>query len=107
VVVEQTTAFELELLYSCAKENIGSQLRISVSGEQVEAEVTAAHDPKYLPSPDRIQRIEVYEKEWASLALGELTILPGSQRIILKSIQIPGEQVGEIKGLRLKKVISQ
>lgn len=105
VVVEQATAFELELLYSCPEEHVGSSLRVSVGDNHLEARLSVPHDPEYLPSPDRIQRIEVYEKEWASLALGSFTIPHGNQQIILKADMIRNEQVGEIKGLKLSKVI--
>jgi arylsulfatase A len=105
VVVEQATSFELELLYSCPEEQIGSSLSVAVGGSHLEASLSVPHDPDYLPSPDRIQRIEVYEKEWASLVLGSFTIPRGNQQIVLKADMIPDEQVGDIKGLKLSRVI--
>lgn len=104
VVVDQATDFSLELLYSCPKENLGAVIEASNSGNKTRAEITLAHDPEYFPSPDRIKRIEVYEKEWARLAMGNLTLNPGNQRIVLKAKDIPNGFVGEIKGLQLIRV---
>ena len=103
VVVDQATEFSLELLYSCPKENVGAILELSNSGNRINTEITKSHDPEYLPSPDRIQRIEVYEKEWARLPMGNLNIDSGNQRIVLKAKEIPNGIVGEIKGLQLTK----
>lgn len=104
VVVDQPTEFSLELLYSCPKENVGAVLEAGNSGNRIKAEIAKSHDPEYFPSPDRIQRIEVYEKEWARLPMGNLKIDSGNQRIVLKANSIPNGMVGEIKGLFLTRV---
>jgi arylsulfatase A len=101
VVVDQPTAYDVVLAYSCPAENVGSTLRINTAVSSSESAILKAHNPDYLPSPDRIQRIEVYEKEWGRLDLGEITVLPGVQEITLKALDIPAGQVGEIKGLYL------
>ncbi len=106
VVVDQTTTFKLELLYSCTEGNVGAILEASNSGNRTEAEITKSHDPEYNASPDRIKRIEVYEKEWARLSLGNLKLENGNQQIVMKAIDIPNGKVGEIKGLQLTKVIN-
>ena len=104
VVVDQATTFNCEIVYSCPEENLGSLLTISTAGSTIETTIKTAHDPEYMDSPDRIKRIEVYEKEWARLSIGELSIPEGNQRIVLKSKNIPNGMAGEIKGLQLTKV---
>ena len=101
VVVDQPTSYIVVLSYSCPEENIGSTLIIKTDESSSESVISQAHDPDYLPSPDRIQRIEVYEKEWGRLDLGEIAVLPGVQEITLKAPKIPAGEVGEIKGLHL------
>jgi arylsulfatase A len=105
VVVEQDSKFKVDLLYSCPEDHVGSIISVSAADKREEASLSIPHDPEYLPSPDRIQRIEVYEKEWARLELGSLTIPQGNQRIVLKAETIPNGEVGEIKGLKLSKFI--
>jgi arylsulfatase A len=107
VVVDQPTNFKLELRYSCPEANIGSMLSIRCGSSENHQKLMKAHDPAYLPSPDRIQRIEVYEKEWASLDMGELKFNSGNQRIVLSAQTIANDMVGEIKGLKLTKVNSK
>lgn len=107
VVVDRAANFNLELLYSCPTGNVGAVLTASNSGNKIEAEIIKPHDPEYFSSPDRIKRIEVYEKEWARLPLGILNIDSGNQQIVLKAKDIPNAMVGEIKGLRLTKIIAK
>lgn len=104
VVVDQPTNFTVELLYSCPEENVGSELSIEGGKVANKARITEAHNPEYMPSPDRIPRIEVYEKEWATLDMGALQIAEGNQIIVLKANHIENNSVGEIKGLMLKKI---
>jgi len=107
VEVEQSTTFQAELLYSCPEEQVGTTLSLAVASDAVRAKISQAHDPEYLPSPDRIKRIEVYEKEWAELPFGEIDVPAGKQQIVLSAKEIPTDQVGEIKGLRLIPVTSK
>jgi arylsulfatase A len=103
VVVDQPENFSIELLYSCRGSDIGAGLQIHCADESTSAIISEAHDPEYIPSPDRVTRIEVYEKEWARLQMGNLNISSGDQTIVLKAGNIPSGQVGEIKGLELKR----
>ncbi len=103
VEVEQEAVFSVSLLYSCPQENIGSTLSLQTSQSEVMATIDKPFDPDYIPSPDRVTRIEVYEKDWARLDLGEIKVLPGREVITIKAVDIPAGQVGEIKGLQLKR----
>jgi arylsulfatase A-like enzyme len=105
VIVNETTIFEIELLYSCAEDDIGSILQVSIARNMAESRLTSPHDPEYLPSPDRVPRIEVYEKHWASLPLGRLEFPAGNQTLVLKTTKIAGAELGEIKGLRLSRQV--
>lgn len=106
VVVDQPGNFSIELLYSCPSSNIGANLQIHCAGESICAVISDAHDPEFMPSPDRVARIEVYEKEWARLYMGNLNISSGDQTIVLKTDKIPSGSVGEIKGVELKRIVS-
>ncbi len=106
VVVDQPGTFSIELLYSSPGSDIGADLQIHCAGESTSAVISEAHDPEYIPSPDRVTRIEVYEKEWARLKMGNLNIPSGEQIIVVKVNKIPASEVGEIKGLKLKRIVS-
>ncbi len=104
VVVDQPATFDVKLLYSCPEEYLGAKLTISTSGNECSATIEQKHDPEYIPSPDRVRRIEVYEKEWGKLPMGTLSIGAGNQVIVIKASDIPNGAVGEIKGLTLTKI---
>jgi len=106
VVVDQQSTFSVELLYSCPEEFPGSQLSIHSGKSEQLTRIINAHNPEYFPSPDRVERIEVYEKDWGKLAMGTIKISDGRQRIVLKAQHIPHGQVGEIKGLQLTKTVA-
>jgi arylsulfatase A len=81
--------YEISLDYVCPQEEVGTTLQVEIAGQSVSGEVEKAHDPPYLPSPDRVERIEVYEKEWAVLPLGSLNLARGLATV---SLTAPGKQ---------------
>ena len=104
VVVDRSSDYDLSVLFSCPESNLGSEVVISCGGSKVGGVINKAHDPQYIHSPDRVLRMEVYEKKWAKLPLGKLNIPMGNQRIVLHAKDIPNVQVGEIKGIQLTKI---
>ncbi len=96
--------FGIAVMYCCAEANLGSRVRIELGGQAVEAIVGQAHDPAPIASPDRVPRGEVYEKNWATLPLGELNLKPGPTRLMLRMAQIPGPQACDIKAVRIQRL---
>lgn len=96
--------YEITLLYTCPPENVGAKLSVEVGGGSIEGVVKNAHDPDPIPSPDRVQRIEVYEKVWASLKLGEIEIQQGRTRLTVKALTKPGLAVMDLKAVRVRRV---
>ncbi|MBI1320612.1 MAG: sulfatase-like hydrolase/transferase [Candidatus Hydrogenedens sp.] len=111
---EDTIAWELEVVkagdyavtlqYTCAENNLGARIEASVPGDATTATLTEAHDPGYLPSPDRVPRSEVYERTWASLDLGTLTLPKGDVALTLRATEIPGAIAADVKEVFLKPV---
>ena len=99
VEVAQSGTYQASLLYVCSTRDIGSKIAIEVAGERAEAIVQRAHDPQPLPSPDYVERGEVYEKEWATLTLGRLQLLEGKTRLLVRAVEIQGEEALELKGV--------
>ena len=79
-------------------------MQLTTGADQATAAIDESFNPEFIPSPDRIPRIEVYEKEWAQQSLGNVRLAPGRQRLVLHAPQIPGGQVAELKNLTLVKV---
>lgn len=96
--------YALRLKYNCDQGFVGSTLRVEVDGQRTEKKVQAAFSGKPYPSPDRVTRIEAYEKEWNLLDIGELKLVKGVHKV--KVYRIDGSPTGpfELKALVLKKL---
>jgi len=92
------------ILYTCAREHLGTRLRVELAGRTVEAVVNKAHDPDPIPSPDRVPRGEVYQKVWAELELGTMRLEPVAAHLILRAPEIPTGQACDIKAVRLRRL---
>jgi arylsulfatase A len=77
---------------------------VEVAGTHLAGTVDRAHDPEPIPSPDRVPRGEVYEKVWASLALGALELEKGPTRLVLRAVEIPARQACDIKAVQVRRV---
>jgi arylsulfatase A-like enzyme len=91
----------VEVLYTCSAGSTGSRLRASAGGAHVEAVLAKPHDAPPLPSPDRVPRNEVYEKEWGVLNLGDLALEPGKTRLTVQAIEKAAGDVMDLKAVRL------
>ncbi|NOY37865.1 MAG: arylsulfatase [Chlorobi bacterium] len=99
-----TGRYEVMIRYTCPAGDTGAVIAAYTQTSQTVGKIQRAFDPPYIPSPDRVPRIEVYEKPWAKAGLGRLTIHPGDQKLRLRAIRIAGSQVCELKGLYLRKL---
>lgn len=96
--------YEISLLYVCPEEDVGAEFRVEVGGESVEDTIDEAHNPPHLPSPDRVERKEVYEKIWKPKTVGVVELKKGVTEVAVKALSKPGKQVMDLKAVRLLKV---
>ena len=101
VEVKEASTYDVALSYTCPASDLGSTVRITTGTDQATATVERAYDPEHIPSPDRVPRQEVYEKEWAQLPLGTVRLAPGHHRLVLQALDIPHQQVLELKNITL------
>ncbi len=95
--------FEVGIQYTCKPEDIGTTIIVEAGEKTIETIINEAHDPEYLPSPDRKKRIEVYEKQWKQLLVGTLSLMPGTYELKVKARQIKGQEVIELKAVVINK----
>ena len=100
--VVNTGDYEITLTYTCSQDDVGGEVQVEAGGEAVSGMVEPAHDPRPLPSPDRVPRLEVYEKVWAPLELGSLRLKKGEVVLAVKAISIPGQCVMDLKAVRVR-----
>lgn len=102
--IEVVTAgrYEFAVDYVCPPEDLGAVVRVEAAGAGLMAVIERPHDPPYLPSPDRVERIEVYEKEWATLPLGVMSLPAGQATLRLSAPEVPGPGGIQIKAVRIR-----
>jgi arylsulfatase A-like enzyme len=103
--IEVATAgrYEVEVLYTCPKSEVGSRIELSFKESRLEGKVTEAHDPPLRGAEnDRVPREgESYMKDFKPLSLGTTTLDRGRGTLTLRALQIPGKQVMDVRGVRL------
>jgi len=105
VEVMESGEFDAVLYYTCAEKDTGSLVRLAGGSHMVESRVLKPHDPplegeKY----DRIPRQESYTKDFIPMSLGRLKLDKGETTLVLKAIDIPGEEVMDVRILMLNQV---
>lgn len=103
VDVNDSSTYQVVLEYTVPADDVGAQISLRVGQQVITKTIEKAFDPEYLPSPDRVPRIEVYEKEWATLELGEIHLSPGQHQVILQAASIAGSQACELNRVILHK----
>jgi arylsulfatase A len=96
--------FEVTLMYICSKDNVGTKVMVEIGGKNLEGVVSRAHNPDSIPSPDRVRRGEVYEKNWAPLTLGTIKLKTGRTKLTVRALEIPGDKAFDLKAVRLRRV---
>ncbi len=102
VDVRTPTTYKVTLTYTAA--TAGAEVQLSTDTDHVISKISKAFNPERIPSPDRIPRKEVYEKEWAHQPLGTVRLDAGRQLLVLRALKISNKTVGEVKNLTLKRV---
>ncbi len=93
--------YEITLMYICPKQDVGAKLRVEIGGKTLEGVIGKAHNPDHIHSPDRVARIEVFEKVWAPLKLGTVTLQKGRTRFCVKALTKPGRIVMDLKAVHI------
>jgi len=95
--------YRIIIEYTLRKGDEGAIIKASVKERGVNKRITEFYDPDIIPSPDRVERGEVYEKKWAQFEVGSLTLPKGKQKITIEHTVINGVNGIDLKGLILKK----
>lgn len=103
--IEVATAgkYRVEVQYTCAKENVGATIELSLGAAKLAAKVNDAHDPKpYGAENDRVPRVgESLMKDFKPWAMGDVTLPKGRGTLTLRATDIPGRQVIDVRAVVL------
>ena len=102
--VEKGGPFEVILQMNVNDQMAGATVVVSAETGTVTHKISEAFSPENLPSDDRVERGEVYEKPWKELSVGKLDLKKGNQtiKVSMNSRHWNGE--AELKALILKSI---
>ncbi|NIP95648.1 MAG: hypothetical protein GWO24_20270 [Akkermansiaceae bacterium] len=101
-----TGDYEVEIHYSCPEKDVGSSFEIAFNEARLKATVTEAHDPPLRGAEsDRTPNrgSESYVKDWRPLKAGTIRLEKGRGTFTLRALEIPGEQVMDVRLVILRK----
>lgn len=106
IVAAESGTYAFSILYTCPAERLGSDLRLTIGTKGLEASIEKAFIPTILPNYDRVAgvRAEALEQSWAELPMGSLELKAGKQSVRLQAQSIEADEVGEIKGVIVRKL---
>ncbi|MEM6628216.1 MAG: arylsulfatase [Bacteroidota bacterium] len=97
--------FEIDLLYTCQSENVGTEITLTAKNTSLAAKVTTAFDPPLRGMEyDKFERGESYVKDWATLSMGEIDLEAGLQTLNLQATDIPGKGAIDFRLMMVSRV---
>ena len=97
--------FEVTLYYTCSEKNVGSTIQLTHGSHSLTSTISEAHDPPLTGMEnDRDPRIESYVKDFKALKLGTMKLTKAKAPLLLKAMDIPGEEVADIRLLMFKRI---
>ncbi len=97
-VVGADGKYEVQLQYTCPKEDIGSTIELQFGSAKLQAKLTDAYDPPVRGGEhDRVLRAESYVKDFRTISLGEIELSKGDTGLSLSATNIPGEHVMDFR----------
>lgn len=100
--LESVTMSEYEI-FAQLSNTAPLEIILGLNGEELRTEIAETHVAELIPSPDRVPRGEVYEKNWSLVYLGKSRFEKGDMNLKLR-INGNGETGFELKSIILKKV---
>ncbi|MFQ6132831.1 MAG: arylsulfatase [Armatimonadota bacterium] len=103
VEVATSGSYEALVYYTCAKQDVGSTVELSLGGSRIQAKVARPHDPPLVGAAhDRVPRgSESYVKDFRPLRLGVLRLAKGRGQLTLRALDVAGKQVMDVRSVML------
>ncbi|RMG31582.1 MAG: N-acetylgalactosamine 6-sulfate sulfatase [Bacteroidetes bacterium] len=97
--------FEVVLYYTCKPEDVGARFELRFGTQSLQGRISQAHDPPLTGMEhDRAPRTESYVKDFKALELGSMQLEKGRGQLVLKALEIPGEEVMDFRLLMFKRL---
>jgi len=104
IKVVESGNYKVRLKYNCDEGFLGSIIQIRIGEKMANKTVQIPFIGKLYPSPDRVTRIEAYEKDWSTLEVGMLNLSKGMHQ--LKVFRTAGAPTApfELKSVLIEKL---
>ena len=96
--------YEISLMYTCPKEDVGSRMQVAIGGQRLVGVVEKAYDPEFLPSPQRVVFKHYYEKPFAAMKMGAVRLDKGVVTMSVKALKISGSAAMDLRAVRMKRL---
>lgn len=96
--------FQIDLKYNCPDNFKGRTIIVSVDNQKFSKVLDKSYSGKLIPSPDRVKRIEAYQKDWGYFNMGKAKLAKGTYKLNVRS---DGKEVAgklELKSLMIHKL---
>ncbi len=105
VDIQQSGKYKVELHYCCAKKDLGAVVELSMGGNKVSTKIVASHVSQLIGAKqDRAVRGESFVKNFKPLEMGTITLTQGPGKLVLKTLDIPGDESIEFRLLMLTRL---
>ena len=95
--------YEASIQYTCASAAVGTKLRIESSDSQVDGEIVRTYDPEPYQRPTRHPKRR-FVQTFAHQSLGEIELDKGCQRITIRALHKPADNICDLKCVVLRHV---
>lgn len=102
--------YQAIVYYTCAEENVGAKVRLSMDGHQafVESSVDVVFDPSlYDKSTERVEKSHYFVKDFRHLSLGMLHLKQGRGLLRLTAPVIVGDEAIDVHSIVLRRVVGE
>jgi arylsulfatase A-like enzyme len=99
VDVKTSGSYRVMMDYTCREQDVGSTVCLSVGDRQLVGKITIPWDPPLHTDQDTLPRPagESKMKDFRSLTLGEMDLVAGEGKLVLRALEIPGSAVVDLR----------
>jgi len=108
IEVLESGTYEIQILYACPQRDTGATYEVQFGGQRLKGRVSQPHDPPARGSEhDRVPRdTESLVKDFKPLTVGTIELQQGQGELSLQALEIPGQQVMEVRAVHVRRVTS-
>ncbi|QDU80185.1 Arylsulfatase [Polystyrenella longa] len=98
--------YEVQIHYACRAKDVGASFEVRFQDSHLQGKVTEPNDPPLVgKEQDRTndRGSESYVKDWKPMTVGTIHLEKGAGQLTLKELNVPGDEVMEVRLIQLIK----